>query len=184
MARGHAPPVKTEDMIAALKATDGMVYLAAERLDCDVSTIYKRIPKDKKLARVIDQSRGKLLDMGETQLKRAVLDGAAWAVCFLLKTRGKARGYIEHTNDPLEKILALLPAFVAETIRREIGGIVSGVGTAGGLPSVAEAVNEDGPPHFIEVAEQPARTDNDEAGEREEEDDLQFPPGAEDRVEE
>lgn len=35
------------------------------------------------------------LDIAESALDKAVEAGEAWAVCFFLKTRGKARGYTE-----------------------------------------------------------------------------------------
>ena len=39
-----------------------------------------------------------MLDVGELSLLRAVQNGEAWAVCFLLKTQGKQRGYIERAE--------------------------------------------------------------------------------------
>jgi hypothetical protein len=38
-----------------------------------------------------------LLDEAESQLGAAVRRGEGWAVCFLLKTRGRERGYVERS---------------------------------------------------------------------------------------
>ncbi|MBU2051567.1 MAG: hypothetical protein KKH61_21665 [Gammaproteobacteria bacterium] len=85
--------VSNQQIIAALHATDGMVYLAAKRVPCNPATIYKRAQRVKAVQAAIDDARGELLDIGELRLKTAVLDGAPWAVAFLLKTLGRKRGY-------------------------------------------------------------------------------------------
>ena len=38
------------------------------------------------------------LDIAEDSLIKAVKGGEAWAVCFYLKCKGKARGYIERES--------------------------------------------------------------------------------------
>ncbi len=85
-------------IIAALKSTNGGIYLAASRLGCDPNTIYRRADKNAKVQRVIDEMRGELVDLAEAALKRAVGAGEGWAVCFTLKTQGKQRGYVERTE--------------------------------------------------------------------------------------
>lgn len=72
-----------------------MVYLAAKRLGCGPSSIYRRMEKSAKVKAVVDDSRGELLDTAETALKSAVIAKEGWAVCFTLKTIGKERGYVE-----------------------------------------------------------------------------------------
>lgn len=83
------------EICAALRATNGMVYLAAKHLGCAPVSIYRRIEKSAKVREIVDNSRGELLDSAETSLKSAVLAKEAWAVCFALKTVGKHRGYVE-----------------------------------------------------------------------------------------
>lgn len=83
------------EVCAALTATNGMVYLAAKRLGCGPSSIYRRMEKSAKVKAVVDDSRGELLDTAETALKSAVIAKEGWAVCFTLKTIGKERGYVE-----------------------------------------------------------------------------------------
>lgn len=86
---------KRADIIAALERNGGMVYLAARALRCSPQTIYNYRDKYPDVAQAIEQVRGELVDTAELALKRAVLNGEAWAVCFALKTVGKGRGYIE-----------------------------------------------------------------------------------------
>jgi len=85
----------TEDMIAALKATNGLISLAAKRLGCTPQTIYTRARKVQRVRETIDDSRDELVDYSEMALRRAILAGEPWAVALTLKTLGKDRGYVE-----------------------------------------------------------------------------------------
>lgn len=89
---------KNDEIIEALKATGGMVYMAARKLGCDPSAISKRARVSPEIREAIENARGDLLDMAETALKMAVKDREAWAVCFTLKTIGKHRGYVERVE--------------------------------------------------------------------------------------
>ena len=85
-------------IIGALVAAGGMVHLAARQLGCDPTTIYARRDKSTAVADAIEDQRGQALDIAKSALKRAVLAGEAWAVCFTLKTLGKTRGYTERSE--------------------------------------------------------------------------------------
>lgn len=97
-----------DQIIAALKAASGMVTVAARGLGCDYQTIIRRAAVSERVRAVLDEERAVTLDIGELALKKAVMAGEAWAVCFLLKTVGKSRGYVERTevtgrdNGPIE----------------------------------------------------------------------------------
>jgi len=41
------------------------------------------------------EARETMLDVAESSLMKAVTDAEGWATCFLLKCRGKDRGYVE-----------------------------------------------------------------------------------------
>jgi len=86
---------QTESIVKALHATRGRIYLAADQLGCDPQTIYNRMEKEPELAEVIRAERERRIDIAETALDRAVIEGEAWAVCFTLKCLGKHRGYVE-----------------------------------------------------------------------------------------
>jgi hypothetical protein len=57
--------------------------------------VQELIEKSPALVSVQRDAREGMLDDAESALYRAVIQGEAWAVCFLLKTQGKGRGYIE-----------------------------------------------------------------------------------------
>lgn len=87
--------VSDEAMIVALKRTRGLVYLAAQGLQCDPATIHRRAQKRPKIRAVIEDERNRVIDFAEAKLIESVGRGEAWAVCFLLKTQGRKRGYNE-----------------------------------------------------------------------------------------
>ena len=97
-AKPAKPRITNDMMVRALKATDGGVYAAADKLKCHPSTIYDRAKGNSEVQDAIDHPRMLLVDLAETALKKAVKAGEAWAVCFALKTQGKARGYIERQD--------------------------------------------------------------------------------------
>lgn len=82
-----------DQIIAALHAACGQVYLAAERLGCAPDTLISRVRKSPAIAAVLEASRGKLVDTAEAALYRAILEGESWAVKFALETQGQQRGY-------------------------------------------------------------------------------------------
>lgn len=110
---------KQAEIVTALNATGGMVYLAAEKLGCHPDTIYKRARKEQAIADAIEQARGRFLDIAESALKRAVLKGEAWAVCFALKTVGKQRGYTERFEfevfDAKQRAETAIEEFISRT---------------------------------------------------------------------
>ena len=87
--------IATESIIDALKATNGLVSLAARRLGCSPEAIYKRAKQTQSIQQAIDGSRVELVDHAELALRRAILQGEPWAVALTLKTLGKSRGYVE-----------------------------------------------------------------------------------------
>lgn len=77
----------------ALKQTKGMVYLAAEVLGCDPTTIYNYAEKFPTVKAQFQTQRGRIVDTAELKLVQAVMNGEAWAVKFALETIGRDRGY-------------------------------------------------------------------------------------------
>lgn len=80
-------------MIAALKETKGMVYLAADRIGCHPETVLNYAERYKSVRDEINSQREKILDIGELKLVQKVMDGDDGMIKFLLSTRGKHRGY-------------------------------------------------------------------------------------------
>lgn len=83
-------------MVQALRMAHGCVHAAARSLQCSPRTVWRYIKKYPAVRRARDEARNLRVDLAELRLDEAVQKGEAWAVCFLLKTLGKRRGYIEH----------------------------------------------------------------------------------------
>ena len=84
-----------ETIIAALRACGGGVYLAARKLNCTPTNIYKRIAKDPKIREAHDAIRNEMVDLAEAGLRKAVRKGDVTAMIWVTKTLGKGRGYTE-----------------------------------------------------------------------------------------
>lgn len=92
-----ARPIKYSDdqIIDALKKRKGMIYLAANLIGCEADTIYNRAKKSKRVAEAIKAERGKIVDLAEMKLAKAVSRSEPWSIMFALKMLGKDRGYVE-----------------------------------------------------------------------------------------
>jgi hypothetical protein len=82
-----------QQILDALAATCGQVYLAAERLGCTPDMIFRRVRRSPRIAEAIAAHRGRLVDTAEAALYRAILAGESWAVRLALTTQGQGRGY-------------------------------------------------------------------------------------------
>lgn len=65
--------------------------------------VWKFITQNPYLKEICDESKETMLDVAEDKLREAVEAGEGWAVCFYLKTQGKARGYIQTVAVEREK---------------------------------------------------------------------------------
>lgn len=84
-----------EEIAAALKETHGLITLAARSLGCTKQTVHRHINQSALVREALAEAREFTLDVAESSLFNQVLAGEGWAVCFLLKTLGKSRGYVE-----------------------------------------------------------------------------------------
>ena len=89
---GH---LKKEAMIKALEKTLGVVTTACEKVDIARNTHYDWLKSDELYAKKVDELNNVTLDFAESQLYKQIKEGNTAATIFLLKTRGKPRGYIE-----------------------------------------------------------------------------------------
>lgn len=85
----------TDEIIQALDASRGGVFLAAEKIGCSYKTIERRAKDVQAVQDVIDKWRGRRVDRAEMALDSALAKGEPWAIVFTLKTQGKRRGYVE-----------------------------------------------------------------------------------------
>lgn len=71
---------------------------AARRLGCTRQTVQNYCQREPELYVTCVQARETMLDDAEDALKTLVADGDLGAICFYLKTQGKARGYVERAE--------------------------------------------------------------------------------------
>lgn len=86
---------KKEAMLQALDKSLGIVSTAAKMVGIDRSTHYAWMKSDEDYKKAVDSIQDGVLDFAESHLYKLVKEGNPAATIFLLKTRGKTRGYIE-----------------------------------------------------------------------------------------
>ena len=73
----------------------GVLAGAARALNVSRPAIFYRVRASEYLQQVRDEAQEMVLDLAENRLLKAVASGQPWAVLFLLKTKGKKRGWVE-----------------------------------------------------------------------------------------
>ena len=87
--------ITVDGVISAIRASKGMVSIAARKAGIDRTTMYDYIKKYPAVATALQDEREATTDTAELALYSAIQEKEAWAVCFYLKTQGKGRGYVE-----------------------------------------------------------------------------------------
>src|SRR4029453_9167187 len=82
-------------VIAALRASKGMVSIAAQRLGCEQETVMNYCRRYPTVEAVKREARNEVLDEAELRLWQAIRRDEPWAIAFTLKTIGRSRGYAE-----------------------------------------------------------------------------------------
>ena len=86
------------EVSAALRASRGMVSIAAQRLGCDQYTVLNYCRRYPSVEAVKKEARNEVLDECELRLWKAIQRDEAWAITFALKTIGRSRGYGERLD--------------------------------------------------------------------------------------
>ena len=95
-------PSLKKAMIQALEKTMGVVSTAATMAGINRSTHYEWLKTDSEYKQKVDDLENLMLDFAETNLHQQIQEGNTTATIFLLKTRGRKRGYIERQNIQVE----------------------------------------------------------------------------------
>ena len=82
-------------LIKALEKSLGVVTTACKQVGIGRTTFYNYYNEDKIFAKQVDDIENVALDFAESQLHKQIQDGSTAATIFLLKTKGKKRGYVE-----------------------------------------------------------------------------------------
>jgi hypothetical protein len=84
-----------EQVIKALEAHQGLIYMAAQDLGCSGQTIYNYAKRYASVREAIKEQKERRKDRVELSLWKQINDGNIAAIIFYLKTQAKDRGYIE-----------------------------------------------------------------------------------------
>jgi hypothetical protein len=121
--KGGRKPKLTPELVAARLVIDrGNLAAVARHFGVSRAAVFELVGASPALKQVLKDAREAMLDGAEAALYTAVLAGKSWAVCFFLKTQGKARGYVEKQEIDLNAARRLV-------IEEEI---VDGPGDGGG----------------------------------------------------
>jgi len=86
---------KKEAMLSALERSLGVVSPAAEAANVDRTSHYRWMNDDPEYRAAVASINEKGIDFADNALYKLISSGNPAATIFFLKTKGKARGYIE-----------------------------------------------------------------------------------------
>ena len=93
-------------LIASILKNYGIVSAIAKEFGVTAFTIYQYRNKYASVAKALEEARynldSTLLDGAELKLNEATRNGEAWAIRYVLKTKGTERGYIETERREVE----------------------------------------------------------------------------------
>ena len=86
-------------MLAALEKSLGIVSSAAKYAGIARNTHYEWMQSDAEYKAKVDELSNIALDFAESKLFESIKNGSDTATIFLLKTKGKHRGYVERQEN-------------------------------------------------------------------------------------
>lgn len=86
---------KKRALLDALERSLGVVTTACKSANVARSTFYEWMQKDKDFQAQVKDIAEIAIDFAESQLHKQIRDGNTTATIFYLKSKGKARGYVE-----------------------------------------------------------------------------------------
>ena len=105
---------KQKAFLKHFKEGHGIISYACQAAGIARRTYYNWIEKDEKFRDAVDEVAEEVIDVVESKLLRKINDEDLTAIIFYLKTKGKARGYVEMvenkvTVNPFEALMKSLP---------------------------------------------------------------------------
>ena len=86
---------KKQNMLKCLEQSLGVVSTACKSAGIGRVTHYRWLKQDEEYADAVREIQDVAVDFAESHLHKLIQDGNAAATIFLLKTKGKSRGYVE-----------------------------------------------------------------------------------------
>lgn len=94
--------IKRDKLIEVIYLKQGVLSQVARAMDISLPTVYWWRDHYATVAQAIIEARDtfdtELVDEGEIKLREAVRRGDAWAVKYVLSTKGRTRGYVERSE--------------------------------------------------------------------------------------
>ena len=87
--------INKERMLKALESSLGVITTALKATDLSRTNFYKWLKEDSDFAEQVRDIENVALDFAESQLHKQISENSTSATIFYLKTKGKARGYVE-----------------------------------------------------------------------------------------
>ena len=98
MAKKNTLNTRKKDMLEALRKSLGIVSTACKSVGIERCTHYNWLKADQNYASAVSELDNVVLDFAESQLHKKISEGETTAIIFLLKCKGKRRGYVEKTE--------------------------------------------------------------------------------------
>ncbi|MCX7664402.1 MAG: hypothetical protein N2112_02525 [Gemmataceae bacterium] len=92
---GRKPILRERELAACLGRYRGNVSACAKHFGVTRTAVIRFINNHPEMQELHRDVKEGLLDDAESALAASVEAGEAWAICFMLKTLGKSRGYVE-----------------------------------------------------------------------------------------
>ncbi len=109
--------ITLEQFETACRGSWAIMENIASRLGVARSTVHEFIKQNKKAEEMFKQEEERALDMAESKLFKALLEGESWAIKFYLRTKGAKRGFAEK----VETYIPEPPQIILE-IKNEVKG--------------------------------------------------------------
>ncbi len=87
-----------KDFLTVFNKVGGNISMACRQANIKSRTTYYRWLENEEFRDAVENVNESFIDLAESQLRAAVSRGDMNAVFFLLKTKGKSRGYVERTE--------------------------------------------------------------------------------------
>ena len=89
---------RQRQFLQAYDACGGNISMACSKCNIKSRTTYYKWMEDETFREEVESVNESFIDLAETQLRMAVSRGDMNAVFFILKTKGKSRGYVERSE--------------------------------------------------------------------------------------
>ncbi len=101
---------KQKEFLKVYDSVGGNVSMACKQANVKSRTTFYRWMQNEEFKQAVEDVDESYIDLAESQLRAAVSRGDMNAVFFLLKTKGKQRGYVERTEqdvtvNPFQQLL-------------------------------------------------------------------------------